>query len=90
MDLSITVPTVNRSDTISTQKDGNEAKAWTVLMVPLAFTIVYYISGVLRYHRQHSCFTDQQLPPLYPHFLPLIGNTLSFIFDNVNFFRHAT
>jgi len=80
----------NESYPIYSEHIEGDSKALTALILSLVPIIVYYVLGYIRYHQQHSRAIEQELPPVHPHFLPFIGNTISFIFDNANFLRRAT
>ncbi|KAF2267291.1 cytochrome P450 [Lojkania enalia] len=69
--------------------EGN-SRAWTVTILSFLLFLAYYVLGQLRYHRQNAPTRKQLLPPIYPHFFPLVGNSFSFILDNANFLRRAT
>lgn len=80
----------NESYPIRSQKIETESKTLTAAIVSFIPIIIYYVIGQLRYHRHYSRATEQQLPPVHPHLLPFVGNTIPFIFDNANFLHRAT
>jgi hypothetical protein len=49
-----------------------------------------YIVALFRYHYTHVYTTEQSLPPKYPYFLPWLGHTIPFVFNNSSFFRTVT
>ena len=57
-----------------------------ILSIPFIFN---YLFILVQYHWTNIRRTDGQIPPQYPA-MPLIGNTLSFLWDSASFVKRAT
>lgn len=56
----------------------------------VAVLLCNYITTIARYHLANLGKKDEQLPPTYPTFIPVIGTLIPFLWDNEAFFRRVT
>ncbi|KAI0479832.1 cytochrome P450 [Xylaria cf. heliscus] len=58
-----------------------------LIFIPL---LLRYLLYWLAYHVAYLRRREKQRPPTLPHFIPLLGSTIPFAFDCLNFFKNAT
>lgn len=55
----------------------------------IPFILNYAIIWVM-FRRSHLTEKDGKIPPTLPHLVPLLGSTISFVWDGASFFKYAT
>lgn len=68
-------------------------KAELVILSCLLILIALLLRYLLYWRAYHVAYLrrrEKQPPPTLPYFIPLLGSTIPFAFDTLNFFRNAT
>ncbi len=72
--------------------DLSDSKATARLvfaLLPFPF-LIHYLVGLAFFHWAHLRPKDKQVPPTWPHLVPILGSALPFAFDCVKFIQQAT
>jgi hypothetical protein len=70
-------------------RDSKTTARMVFLLLPFPF-LIHYLVGLALFHWAHLRPKDKQVPPTWPHLIPLLGSALPFTFDCVNFIRKTT
>lgn len=66
------------------------ASGTVVLFVPILFLLVRYMRAWLQYNKAYSHRKENQVPPVFPHLVPIIGSAIPFAFNCLKLFKEAT
>ena len=69
--------------------DSKATARLVFVLLPFPF-LIHYLVGLAFFHWAHLRPKDKQVPPTWPHLVPLLGSALPFAFDCVKFIQKAT
>ena len=73
----------------SSQLHPSETACLSYFFIIIGLILRYLLYKAV-YHFAHLRQREKQPPPSLPYFIPLLGNTIPFVFDRLSFFTYAT